>query len=42
VAAGSPPTEHRYQGRGWYVWNKDGDKAILKNASGTTVSTRTW
>jgi hypothetical protein len=32
----------RYQGRSWYVWNNDGDKAILKNSHGTTQSVRSW
>ena len=32
----------RYQGRSWYVWNNDGDKAILKNSHGTTESVRSW
>jgi hypothetical protein len=32
----------RYQGRSWYVWNNDGDKAILKNSKGTTQSVRSW
>jgi hypothetical protein len=39
---GSDTATDRYQGRGWYVWNNTGDKAILKNAGGTTVSTRSW
>jgi hypothetical protein len=28
---------HRYWGQGWYVWNNDGDTAILKNGSGRTI-----
>jgi len=39
---GSNTATDRYQDRGWYVWNNTGDKAILKNAGGTTVSTRSW
>jgi hypothetical protein len=39
---GSNTATDRYQGRGWYVWNNTGDKAILRNAAGTTVSTRSW
>jgi hypothetical protein len=32
----------RYWGSRAYVWNNTGDKATLKNAAGTTVSTCTW
>ncbi len=39
---GSNNAGNRYWGRTWYVWNNDGDKATLKNSSGTTVSTRSW
>jgi hypothetical protein len=39
---GSNTAADRYQGRGWYVWNNTGDKAILRNGSGTTVSVRSW
>jgi hypothetical protein len=39
---GTNTATDRYQGRGAYVWNNTGDKAILRNASGTTVSTRSW
>ena len=37
----SPGTDRSnlYWDRGWYVWNNDGDKAVLKNASGTVVDT---
>ena len=31
-----------YWGRGYYVWNNTGDKAILRNSSGTTNDTCTW
>ena len=30
---------HRYWASRYYIWNNDGDKAILKNAAGTTVDT---
>jgi Lamin Tail Domain len=39
---GSNTVADRYQGRGAYVWNNTGDKAILRNGSGTTVSVRSW
>lgn len=39
---GANSSTDRYWGKGWYVWNNTGDKAILKNSSGTTVSTRSW
>ncbi len=29
---------NRYQRRSWYVWNSTGDRATLKNASGTVQS----
>ncbi|WP_246456546.1 lamin tail domain-containing protein [Nocardioides mesophilus] len=31
-----------YWRRDWYVWNNTGDKATLKNKSGTTVDTCKW
>jgi len=31
-----------YWRQSWYVWNNDGDKAILKNSSGTKVDTCRW
>jgi len=37
---GSNTTTDRYQGRAAY--NNTGDKAILKNSAGTTVSVRSW
>ena len=33
---------HRYWQRGSYVWNNDGDKAWLKNSSGTVMHTCSW
>lgn len=39
---GTNTAAHRYWGRSWYIWNNDGDKAILKNAAGTTVDTCTY
>jgi hypothetical protein len=32
----------RYWGWGNYVWNNDGDKAILRNTGGTLVDTCKW
>jgi len=34
---GSNTSTRRYWGAGSAVWNNDGDKAVLKNAAGTTV-----
>lgn len=31
-----------YWNQSWYVWNNDGDKATLKNASGATKDTCSW
>jgi len=31
-----------YWRQSWYIWNNDGDKAILKTPSGTTVDTCRW
>jgi hypothetical protein len=30
---------HLYWGRGWYVWNNDGDKVILRRADGSLKDT---
>ena len=42
TGSGSNTAAHRYQRSGWYIWNNDGDKAILKNGDGTTVDTCSW
>jgi hypothetical protein len=31
-----------YWRQSWYIWNNDGDKAILKTSSGTTVDRCSW
>ena len=36
---GTNTAANRYQGRAWYVWNNDKDKATLKRASGATQDT---
>lgn len=33
---------NRYWGMRWYIWNNTGDKAWLKNSSGTTKETCTF
>ena len=40
----SPGTDRSnlYWDRGWYVWNNDGDKAILRGSSGLLKDTCTW
>jgi hypothetical protein len=39
---GTNSATDRYWVSSWYVWNNSGDKAILKNSPGTTLSTRSW
>lgn len=36
---GTNTRANRYWGQRWYIWNNTGDKAWLKNASGTTKDT---
>ena len=36
---GTNSTAHRYQGRGWYVWNNDKDTATLRKSTGVRVDT---
>jgi hypothetical protein len=35
---GTNTQTNRYWGHGWYIWNNDGDRATLKNASGIVKS----
>ena len=42
TGSGANTAADLYWGQRWYVWNNDGDKAILKSASGTVVSVRSW
>ncbi|MFU8854010.1 lamin tail domain-containing protein [Micromonospora sp. SL1-18] len=39
---GTNTSAHRYWGRSWYVWNNTGDKAYLRNPSGTLIDSCTW
>jgi len=39
---GGDTSSNLYWDRGWYVWNNDGDKAILRTSSGTLKDTCTW
>ncbi|WP_083979920.1 lamin tail domain-containing protein [Demequina salsinemoris] len=39
---GSNSSKHRYWRSTWYIWNNDGDVAVLKNRAGTKVDTCTW
>ena len=39
---GSNTSSNLYWDRGWYVWNNDGDKAILRTSSRTLKDTCTW
>jgi Lamin Tail Domain len=34
---GSSTRANRYWGHSWYIWNNNGDRATLKNASGTVI-----
>jgi hypothetical protein len=35
---GSDTRANRYWNHGWYIWNNDGDTAVLKSASGSVKS----
>lgn len=39
---GTNTSTHRYWGSGSYIWNNTGDRASLRNSSGTTVDACTW
>ncbi|MPZ62927.1 MAG: lamin tail domain-containing protein [Propionibacteriales bacterium] len=39
---GSNAPRHRYWRRDWYVWNNDGDRAVLKRANGSFVDACRW
>jgi len=39
---GTNSSTTRYWGRSWYVWNNTGDKAYLRNASGTSMDYCAW
>ncbi len=39
---GKDTKSNKYWGRGWYVWNNDGDTATLRTAKGTKVDSCTW
>ena len=39
---GTNTSSDLYWGRSWYVWNNTGDKAIMRNSSGTTKDTCSW
>lgn len=40
--AGKPSAADRYQGRGWHVWNNDGDRAELRSADGVARDRCAW
>jgi hypothetical protein len=42
TGSGTNTATNRYWGRRAYVWNNDGDTAILRNASGTGIDRCTW
>lgn len=37
TGSGTNTASHRYWGSGNYIWNNDGDKAYLRNGSGTLM-----
>jgi Lamin Tail Domain len=39
---GSGTATNRYWNRSWYVWNNTGDKATMRNASGTFIDSCAW
>ncbi|WP_062297504.1 lamin tail domain-containing protein [Demequina maris] len=39
---GSNTVKHRYWKQTWYIWNNDGDKAVLKNSRGVTLDACKW
>src|SRR5262245_28445426 len=39
---GSNDANDLYWRQDWYVWNNDGDKAILKNKAGTKADSCSW
>ncbi len=39
---GTNSSTTRYWGQTWYVWNNAGDKAYLRNASGTSMDYCAW
>lgn len=39
---GTNTATNRYWGHSGYIWNNSGDKAILRNSSGTTIDTCSW
>ncbi|MFG2011901.1 lamin tail domain-containing protein [Micromonospora sp. NPDC048868] len=39
---GTNSSTHRYWGSGAYIWNNTGDKASLRNSSGTLIDSCSW
>jgi Lamin Tail Domain len=39
---GTNTSTDRYWARDWYVWNNTGDKAYLRNSSGTLGDSCSW
>ncbi|SCL21257.1 Lamin Tail Domain [Micromonospora nigra] len=39
---GTNTSTHRYWGSSAYIWNNTGDKAYLRNASGTLIDSCSW
>jgi hypothetical protein len=39
---GKDTASNKHWGRGWYVWNNDGDTATLRTAKGSQVDSCTW
>ena len=39
---GTNTGSHLYWGKGWYIWNNTGDKAIVRDSTGVLKDTCTW
>lgn len=42
TGSGTDTARNLYGGRGRYVWNNTGDRAVLRNANGTFVDRCAW
>jgi len=42
TGSGNDSQGHVYWDKDWYVWNNSGDKAYLRNSSGTQVDSCSW
>lgn len=42
TGSGRRTARHLYWGQDWYVWNNDGDRAILRHRSGRLIDRCAW